>query len=74
MESKILTLAQAALEIKWNDIPLTVQAVRYRIKKAQLLGYDIKIRKATGRRGRMVEGISQTEVKLICKLWKNLHA
>lgn len=73
MATKILTLEEVAHLMTYKGVPLTVQAVRYRVLKSNRSGNKFVFRKTMSPRRRLVDGLAQHEVTQLCKLWKNLH-
>lgn len=69
----VVTLEEAARAMAWQGQPLSIQAVRYRVEKANRAGYKIFYAKVKSPKGRWVDGLKQSEVQTLCRLWKNLH-
>lgn len=73
MAQVIIPLEDVAKQLAWKDIPLSIQAVRYRVEKARRVGYKIFYAKVKSSKGRWVDGLTQREADTLCRLWKNLH-
>ena len=73
MATKTLTLAEVAVRMAYNGLPMTVMGVRYRVQKSNRAGNKFKFRKVMGPKRRLVDGLAEHEVVQLCRLWKNLH-
>jgi hypothetical protein len=73
MTKKILTLEKVAGRMVWKGVALSVQAVRWRVKKAIRAGHNMKFKKVLSPRRRLVDGLSESQVDTLCLLWKNTH-
>ena len=74
MGKKLLLLPEVAKRMAYkNGKPLTLPAVRYRIKKSNRAGAGIVLQKAPNSKGRMVDAVTPAQAEKLCQLWRNLH-
>lgn len=73
MAQKVLTLQEVAQQMVFKGQALSIPAVRYQVEKARRAGYKLFYTKVKSPKARWVDGLKQSEVQTLCRMWKNTH-